>query len=131
MASPAPFMVPGIAAMLLVIVTTFTSAMGLAREREMGTLEQVLVTPIRPLLLLVGKMAPFVVIGLVDVTLLIGVGTWLFDIPIRGSLTLLYLGTVLYLLTTLGAGLLNTGLPPARAAARPARQGAAVRHRSG
>jgi ABC-2 type transport system permease protein len=102
----APYMVPGIAAMLLVIVTTFTSAMGLAREREMGTLEQVLVTPIRPLLLLVGKMAPFVVIGLVDVTLLVGVGTWLFSIPIRGSLSLLYLGTALYLMTTLGAGLL-------------------------
>lgn len=102
----APYMVPGIAAMLLVIVTTFTSAMGLAREREMGTLEQVLVTPIRPLLLLVGKMAPFVVIGLVVVALLIGVGTWLFDVPIRGSLPLLLLGTVLYLLNTLGAGLL-------------------------
>jgi ABC-2 type transport system permease protein len=102
----APYMVPGIAAMLLVIVTTFTSAMGLAREREMGTLEQVLVTPIRPLVLLVGKMAPFVVIGLVDVTLLVGVGTWLFDIPIRGGVGLLYLGTALYLMTTLGAGLL-------------------------
>jgi ABC-2 type transport system permease protein len=100
------YMVPGIAAMLLVIVTTFTSAMGLAREREMGTLEQVLVTPIRPALLLIGKMAPFVVIGLVDVTLLVAVGTWLFDIPIRGSLALLYLGTALYLMTTLGVGLL-------------------------
>jgi drug efflux transport system permease protein len=102
----APYMVPGIAAMLLVVVTTFTSAMGLAREREMGTLEQVLVTPIRPLVLLVGKMAPFVVIGLFDVTLLVGVGTWLFDIPIRGHLGLLYVGTALYLMTTLGAGLL-------------------------
>jgi ABC-2 type transport system permease protein len=102
----APYMVPGIAAMLLVIVTTFTSAMGLAREREMGTLEQVLVTPVRPLLLLIGKMAPFVVIGLVVVALLIGVGTWLFEVPIRGSLALLLLGTVLYLLNTLGAGLL-------------------------
>lgn len=102
----APYMVPGIAAMLLVIVTTFTSAMGLAREREMGTLEQILVTPVRPVLLLVGKMAPFVVVGLVDVTLLVGVGTWLFDIPIRGPVWLLYLGTALYLMTTLGAGLL-------------------------
>jgi ABC-2 type transport system permease protein len=106
----APYMVPGIAAMLLVIVTTFTSAMGLAREREMGTLEQVLVTPIRPLWLLVGKMAPFVVIGLVDVTLLVGVGTWLFDIPIRGPVPALYLGTALYLMTTLGAGLLISTL---------------------
>jgi ABC-2 type transport system permease protein len=102
----APYMVPGIAAMLLVVVTTFTSAMGLAREKEMGTLEQVLVTPIRPLVLLVGKMAPFVVIGLVDVTLLVGVGTWLFDVPIRGAVGLLYGGTALYLMTTLGAGLL-------------------------
>src|SRR6266540_6424029 len=65
-----PYMVPGIAAMLLLIVTTIVTAMGLSREREMGTLEQVLVTPIRPVLLLVGKMAPFVVIGLVDVALL-------------------------------------------------------------
>lgn len=102
----APYMVPGIAAMLLVIVTTFTSAMGLAREREMGTLEQVLVTPVSPLVLLAGKMAPFVVIGVVDVTLLVGIGTWLFDIPIRGGLPLLYLGSILYLLTTLGVGLL-------------------------
>jgi len=102
----APYMVPGIAAMLLVIVTTFTSAMGLAREREMGTLEQVLVTPIRPFALLVGKMAPFVVIGLFDVTLLVAIGSWLFDIPIRGQVPLLYLGTALYLMTTLGAGLL-------------------------
>lgn len=100
------FMVPGIAAMLLVVVTTFTSAMGLAREKEMGTLEQVMVTPVRPVLLLVGKMAPFVVIGLMDVTLLVAVGAWLFDIPIRGSMPLLYLGTALYLMTTLGAGLL-------------------------
>lgn len=101
-----PFMVPGIAAMLLVIVTTLTSAMGLAREREMGTLEQVLVTPVRPLLLLVGKMAPFVVIGVVDVMLLVGVGTWLFDIPIRGSPLVLLAATLVYLMTTLGVGLL-------------------------
>jgi ABC-2 type transport system permease protein len=99
-------MVPGIAAMLLVIVTTITSAMGLAREREMGTLEQVLVTPIRPLFLLLGKMLPFVVIGLLDVMLLVGVGTWLFDIPIRGSPAVFLFATLLYLMTTLGVGLL-------------------------
>jgi ABC-2 type transport system permease protein len=101
-----PFMIPGIAAMLLLIVTTIVTAMGLSREREMGTLEQVLVTPIRPLLLLLGKMAPFVVIGLVDVALLMGVGTWLFDVPLRGNLLVLLAGTLLYLMTTLGVGLL-------------------------
>jgi ABC-2 type transport system permease protein len=92
--------------MLLLLVTTVTTAMGLAREREMGTLEQVLVTPIRPLFLLVGKMAPFVVIGLVDVALLLAVGTWLFEVPLRGDLLVLLAGTLLYLMTTLGVGLL-------------------------
>ncbi|HEY6101345.1 MAG TPA: ABC transporter permease [Anaeromyxobacter sp.] len=101
-----PFMIPGIAAMLLLVVTTIVTAMGLSREREMGTLEQVLVTPIRPLFLLVGKMAPFVVIGLVDIALLLAVGTWLFDVPIRGTLPVLLVGTLLYLMTTLGVGLL-------------------------
>jgi ABC-2 type transport system permease protein len=102
----APFMVPGIAAMLLLIVTTIVTAMGLSREREMGTLEQVLVTPIRPILLLVGKMAPFVVIGLVDVALLMAAGTWLFDVPLGGTLPVVLVGTLLYLMTTLGVGLL-------------------------
>jgi ABC-2 type transport system permease protein len=105
-----PFMVPGIAAMLLLIVTTIVTAMGLSREREMGTLEQVLVTPIRPILLLVGKMAPFVVIGLVDVALLLAAGTWLFDVPLRGTLPVVLVGTLLYLMTTLGVGLLISTL---------------------
>jgi ABC-2 type transport system permease protein len=106
----APYMVPGIAAMLLLIVTTIVTAMGLSREREMGTLEQVLVTPIRPVLLLVGKMAPYVVIGLVDVALLMAAGTWLFGVPLRGTLPVVLVGTLLYLMTTLGAGLLVSTL---------------------
>ena len=105
-----PYMVPGIAALLLLIVTTIVTAMGLSREREMGTLEQVLVTPIRPILLLVGKMGPFVVIGLVDVALLLAVGTWLFDVPLRGPLAVVLVGTLLYLMTTLGVGLLISTL---------------------
>jgi ABC-2 type transport system permease protein len=105
-----PFMVPGIAAMLLLVVTTIVTAMGLSREREMGTLEQVLVTPIRPVLLLVGKMAPFVVIGVVDVALLMAAGTWLFDVPLGGTLPTVLVGTLLYLMTTLGVGLLISTL---------------------
>jgi ABC-2 type transport system permease protein len=105
-----PYMVPGIAAMLLLIVTTIVTAMGLSREREMGTLEQVLVTPIRPVMLLAGKMAPFVVIGLVDVALLMAAGTWLFDVPLRGTLPVVLVGTLLYLMTTLGVGLLVSTL---------------------
>jgi ABC-2 type transport system permease protein len=101
-----PYMIPGIAAMLLLVVTTIVTAMGLAREREMGTLEQVMVTPIRPTILLFGKIAPYVVIGLVDVMLLVAAGTWVFGVPIHGPLWVLILGTLLYLLTTLGVGLL-------------------------
>jgi ABC-2 type transport system permease protein len=101
-----PYMIPGIAAMLLLVVTTIVTSMGLAREREMGTLEQVMVTPIRPTILLFGKIAPYVVIGFVDVALLLAVGTWVFGVPIRGPLPVLAVGTLLYLLTTLGVGLL-------------------------
>ncbi len=102
----APYIIPGILAMLLIIVTTIVTAMGLAREREVGTLEQVMVTPIDPLWLLAGKMTPFVAIGSFDVLLLLAAGTWIFDVPIRGNLAVLALGTLLYLLTTLGTGLL-------------------------
>lgn len=101
----AVYVVPGILAMLLVIVTTIVTAMGLSREREMGTLEQVLVTPIRPLTLLLGKMTPFVLIGLLDVVLAVTAMTWIFDVPLRGPLPALALGSVLYLCSTLGVGL--------------------------
>ncbi len=101
-----PFMIPGVLAMLLVVVTTIVTAMGLARERESGTLEQVLVTPVRPAELLAGKMIPFLTLGLLDVLLVLAVGTVLFDLPLRGSLAVLGAGTLLYLLTTLGIGLL-------------------------
>jgi ABC-2 type transport system permease protein len=101
-----PYMVPGLAAMVLVITTTLITAMGLAREREVGTLEQVLVTPIPPMVLLVGKVVPYVVIGCVDTAMALGAGTLVFDVPMRGSLLFLAVATLLYLLSTVGAGLL-------------------------
>ncbi len=101
----APYMVPGVIGMLLLIVTTIVTAMGMSRERETGTLEQVLVTPIRPFYLLVGKMAPFLLIGLFDVALVVAVGLNLFDVPMRGSFVVLFVATLLYLLSTLGVGL--------------------------
>jgi ABC-2 type transport system permease protein len=101
-----PYMLPGVMTILRVITTTLVTAMGLAREREMGTLEQVLVTPIRPLFLLVGKMTPFLVIGCFDVLLVLTAGVWIFGVPLHGSLALVATGTVLYVLCTLGIGLL-------------------------
>jgi ABC-2 type transport system permease protein len=102
----APFMIPGVMTMLLVITTTVVTAMGLSREREMGTLEQILVTPIRPLQLLLGKMTPFLVIGGFDVFLVLTAGVWIFKVPVHGNPLVLIAGTLLYLLCTLGIGLL-------------------------
>lgn len=100
------YMVPGIAGMLLLIVTTVVTSMGLARERELGTLEAVRVTPIPTPILMFGKVLPYVAIGLFDVTLAITAGAWIFDVPLRGPLWVFYALTVLYLLTTVGMGLL-------------------------
>ena len=100
------YVVPGIMAMLLLIVTTVTMSMGLARERESGTLEQLQVTPLKPSILMVGKVTPFVLIGLLDVGLALTVGTWVFGVPLRGSLGLVAGATLLYIMSTLGVGLL-------------------------
>ncbi|WP_163996561.1 ABC transporter permease [Pyxidicoccus caerfyrddinensis] len=104
--STAVYVVPGIAAMLLLVVTTIIMAMGLARERESGTLEQLQVTPLKPGILMAGKVTPFVIIGLVDVGLALSVGAWVFHVPLRGNLGIVALATLLYLLSTLGVGLL-------------------------
>jgi ABC-2 type transport system permease protein len=101
-----PFMMPGVMTMLLVLTTTIVTAMGLSREREMGTLEQVLVTPIPPLVLLLGKMTPPLVIGCFDVFLVLTAGVWLFGVPVSGPPMVLVVGTLLYLVCTLGIGLL-------------------------
>lgn len=99
------FMVPGVAAAVLLIITTLVTAMGVAREREMGTLEQVLVTPLGRTTFVFGKILPYALIGLFDVTLILTAGTYLFDVPVRGSLLVVYAAAALYLLTTLGVGL--------------------------
>jgi ABC-2 type transport system permease protein len=104
------YMVPGITAMLLLLITTIVTAMGLAREKERGTLEQILVTPVPPGVLILGKILPFAAFGLVDFGLALVVGSYVFDMPLRGDFVVLFLGTILYLLTTLGMGLLISTL---------------------
>ena len=100
----ATYMVPGLAAIVLLVVTTIVTAMGIAREKEMGTMEQLLVTPLRPWVLLLGKCLPFAGIGLIDVAAVLTVGTWLFDVPVRGSLLVVFVAAALYVMTTLGTG---------------------------
>jgi len=100
----ATYMVPGVAAMILLIVTTIVTAMGITREREIGTLEQILVSPLPPWILLLGKCLPFAFVGQIQVFAILAVGSFLFDVPLRGSMLLVGVATGLYLMTTLGVG---------------------------
>jgi ABC-2 type transport system permease protein len=100
------YMLPGVLATLLLNVTAIVTAMGLARERETGTLEQLLVTPIRPTVLLAGKCLPYILFGLVDVLAILLLGNLIFDVPFRGSFWVVALGSILYLFSTLGIGIL-------------------------
>jgi len=100
------FYVPAVLAMVLMVMTLLLSAMGVVREKEVGTMEQLIVTPIRPWQLLVGKLAPFALIGIVQVFLITAVVVFGFRVPLRGSFLLLLGLTVLFLLVTLGLGLL-------------------------
>ena len=99
------FMVPGIVALLLLVITTNLSAMAIVREKEIGTLEQLNVTPLARWELITGKMIPYVAIGLIDVVLVLIVALVWFEIPMRGSIALLFGMCLIYLLTTLGLGL--------------------------
>jgi ABC-2 type transport system permease protein len=99
------FLVPGILALVLMVVTTVGTAVGVVREKEGGTLEQLIVTPIRPHELILGKLIPNAVVGMIEVGLVLLVVRLVFEIPIRGSLLLLLLLCALFLMTTLGIGL--------------------------
>jgi ABC-2 type transport system permease protein len=104
------FYVPAVLAMILMIMTMLLSAMGVVREKEIGTLEQIMVTPIRPWQLLVGKLLPFALIGLFQMCLATAVTVFGFGVPLRGSFALLLGLTALFILSTLGLGLLVSTL---------------------
>jgi ABC-2 type transport system permease protein len=104
------FYVPAVLAMILMIMTMLLSAMGVVREKEIGTLEQIMVTPIRPWQLLVGKLLPFALIGLFQMCLASAVTVFGFGVPLRGSFALLLGLTALFILSTLGLGLLVSTL---------------------
>ncbi len=102
----AVFMVPALIGMILQFMTTMLTATTIVRERERGTIEQLIVTPIRNWELIVGKIMPYVVIALFDTVEILVVGTLWFGVPIRGSLALLMTLSALFLVTSLGLGLL-------------------------
>ncbi len=100
------FMVPGILALLLMVITMLLSSLAIVKEKELGTLEQLNVTPIRSRQLIMGKLAPFIIIGFVDVALVVLVARFLFAVPLEGSVVLLFAVSTVFLATTLGLGLL-------------------------
>jgi len=100
------FMIPGVLALLLLLVTANLAAMAIVREKELGTLEQLNVTPLRRWELIVGKLLPYGVIAMIDVLLVTAVAVFWFEVPFRGSFLLLLATSLLYVMCTLALGLL-------------------------
>jgi ABC-2 type transport system permease protein len=100
------FYVPGVIALMVLVITLILSSMAVVREKEIGTMEQIMVTPIRRWEFILGKTLPFAAIGMINVLLVSAVAVLWFSIPLEGSIVLLMLSAVLYLMNTLGVGLL-------------------------
>jgi len=99
------FMVPGIVGLLVSIVTLVLTSLAIVKEKEIGTMEQISVTPIRPYQLIAGKLIPFTILGLISVVIVLIAMRLIFNIPVKGSSTFLLLSSLLYVLSTLGLGL--------------------------
>jgi ABC-2 type transport system permease protein len=99
------FYVPGVIASIAFLIPIILTAQAIVREREIGTLEQIMVTPIRSWELMLGKTLPFALIGLFDVIMIALIGVFWFEIPLRGNPLILLLGNILFLLSSVGIGL--------------------------
>jgi ABC-2 type transport system permease protein len=99
------FMVPGVLGLLLMVMTMILTSLAIVKEKELGTLEQLVVTPIKPYQLIIGKLAPFFLIGVVDVILVVFFASLIFSLPVKGGVLLLLLLSLIFLMTTLGLGL--------------------------
>jgi len=100
------YMIPGILALILMITTMGLASLGIVREKEIGTLEQLIVTPIKRFELIIGKLIPFIIFGFIQITIVIAIARLWFEVPLRGNLLTLFFLSGLYILTTLGLGLL-------------------------
>ena len=99
------FMVPGVLGLLLMVMTMLLTSLAIVKEKELGTLEQLVVTPIKPYQLIIGKLAPFFMIGVVDVLLVVFFASLVFNLPVKGGVLLLLSLSLIFLMTTLGLGL--------------------------
>ncbi len=101
----ATFIVPGLVGVILTMTMVMLTAMAITRERERGTLEQLIVSPVRPIELMIGKIVPYVLIGYVQMSLILGAGNLVFRVPVVGSLSLLYGISALFIAANLALGL--------------------------
>lgn len=99
------YFVPGVVVNIITLVTLILTALSVVREKEIGTMEQIMVTPIRPIELIIGKTIPFAIIGMVDMILVTAIALLIFHVPLRGSFLLLGFSSALFILSTLGIGL--------------------------
>ena len=99
------FFIPGVIASIAFLIPIILTAMAVVREREIGTLEQIMVTPLRPWELMVGKTLPFALLGLLDVAMIALIGVFWFEVPFRGNPFILLLGNILFLMSSVGIGL--------------------------
>lgn len=99
------FMIPGVLAMVLMIITMMLTSLGIVKEKELGTMEQLIVSPVRPHELILGKLLPFFLIGLVEIMVVVAVAVFGFGVPVKGSIWLLFGLSPTFMLTTLGLGL--------------------------
>lgn len=114
------FMVPGIIGMILSNILIIITAMAVVREREFGTLEQLIVTPLARSELMIGKITPYVLVGFIQITAVLIVGRLLFHVPVRGSILMLYAMSFLFIVASLGLGLFISTLARAQAQAMQA-----------
>lgn len=100
------YMIPGIVGLLLMVVTLILTSLAVVKEKEIGTLEQLIVTPIKPYQMIIGKLVPFAILGFTAVIIVLGAMNVVFSIPVKGSVLFLLAATFIYILSSLGLGLL-------------------------
>lgn len=99
------YMVPGIVGLLLSIVTLLLTSLAVVKEKEIGTMEQLIVTPLKPYQIIIGKLVPFILLGFISITIVLTAMRLIFDIPVKGDIFFLFISAFFYILSTLGLGL--------------------------
>jgi ABC-2 type transport system permease protein len=102
--------VPGIMAMLLMLISALMTSLSITREKELGTMELLLVSPLRPIQIIIGKVIPYVLLAFIDSCIILGMGKYVFGVPIEGNIVLLLAESLLYITMALSLGILISSI---------------------